>query len=413
MQTIRVNLAERSYDIDIGVGNFAGLGRFLIERAKTTHVVLVTDENVHNLHAMRAAEHLGEQDVEVDVIVVPPGEQSKSPEVALSLWQGLLDLGADRRSVVAAVGGGVVGDLAGFVAATFARGLRFMQVPTSLLAQVDSSVGGKTGINLPEAKNIVGAFHQPIGVLVDIATLSTLPDREYRAGLAEVVKYGAALDAEFFGFLEKNAAAIVERNEEVLVSVVARCCRLKAEVVERDEREESGLRAVLNFGHTFGHAFEMISHLPLGEGLGVRAEEGSGPRGQGSENSGQWPVVSGRNDNESDKSQIPNLKSTNHVRDSLLHGEAVAIGMVCAARLAERLGRVDASFADRLRALLQTFGLPVDQPKLDPQQVLDVMMHDKKVQDSRLRFVLPSRLGDVELVEDVAPAHIQAALKSK
>ncbi len=411
MQTIRVNLAERSYDVEIGAGNLVDAGRFLIDRAKTTHVVLITDENVHNLHAMRAAEHLGEQDIEVDVIVVPPGEQSKSPEVALSLWQGLLDLGADRRSVVAAVGGGVVGDLAGFVAATFARGLRFMQVPTSLLAQVDSSVGGKTGINLPEAKNIVGAFHQPIGVLVDIATLSTLPDREYRAGLAEVVKYGAALDAEFFGFLEKNAAAIVERNEEVLVSVVARCCRLKAEVVERDEREESGLRAVLNFGHTFGHAFEMTSPLPLGEGPGVRAEEGSGFRGQGSENSGQWPVVSGRNDNESDKSQIPNPKSTNHVLVPLFHGEAVSIGMICAARLAERLGRVDASFADRLRALLQMFGLPVEPPEFDPQQVLDTMMHDKKAEHGQLRFVLPNRLGDVELVEDVAPAHIQAVME--
>ncbi len=380
-QTIRVNLAERSYGIDIGVGNFAGLGRFLIDRAKTTHVVLITDENVHNLHAMRAAEHLGEQDIEVDVIVVPPGEQSKSPEVALSLWQGLLDLGADRRSVVAAVGGGVVGDLAGFVAATFARGLRFMQVPTSLLAQVDSSVGGKVGINLPEAKNIVGAFHQPIGVLVDIATLSTLPDREYRAGLAEVVKYGAALDAEFFEFLDKNAAAIVERKEDVLVSVVARCCRLKAEVVERDEREESGQRAVLNFGHTFGHAFEMISTKPRPSVASTGTIDGAG-------------ATDGRG-----------------FMDPLFHGEAVSVGMVCAARLAERLGRVDASFADRLRALLQTFGLPVEPPKLDHQHILDTMMHDKKVQDGRLRFVLPSRLGYVELVEDVAPAHIQATLE--
>ena len=374
--TIRVNLAERSYDIEIGVGNLGDAGRFLVERADTTHVVLITDENVHNLHAMRAAESLGEQDVEVDVIVVDPGEQSKSPEMALSLWQGLLDLGADRRSVIAAVGGGVVGDLAGLVAATFARGLRFLQVPTTLLAQVDSSVGGKVGINLPEAKNIVGAFHQPIGVLIDVATLSTLPDREYRAGLAEVVKYGAALDAEFFDFLEQDAAALVERKEEVLVSVVARCCRLKADVVERDEREETGLRAVLNFGHTFGHAYEMLSHqispLPLGEGPGVRAVE---------------------------------------LGALLLHGEAVSVGMVCAARLAERLGRVDASFNDRLRALLQTFDLPVNPPKFDPQQVLDTMMHDKKVQDGRLRFVLPSRLGYVELVDDVAPVEVQAAME--
>lgn len=192
METVRVNLAERSYDIEIGAGNLAKAGRFLTGRAKATHVVLITDDHVHRSHAMQAAESLGEQDIETDVIVVTPGEESKSLDVAAGLWQGLLELGADRQTVVAAVGGGVVGDLAGFVAATYARGLRFLQVPTTLLAQVDSAVGGKVGINLPEAKNIIGAFHQPLGVLVDTATLSTLPEREYRSGLAEVVKYGAA-----------------------------------------------------------------------------------------------------------------------------------------------------------------------------------------------------------------------------
>ena len=198
IETVRVNLAERSYDIEIGAGNLAEAGRFLADRAKVTHVVLITDDHVQKPHAMRVAESLGEQDIEVDVIVVEPGEESKSLDVAAGLWQGLLDLGADRKTVVAAVGGGVVGDLAGFIAATYARGLRFLQVPTSLLAQVDSSVGGKVGINLPEAKNMVGAFLQPLGVLIDTATLATLPANEYRAGLAEVVKYGVILDAEFF-----------------------------------------------------------------------------------------------------------------------------------------------------------------------------------------------------------------------
>ena len=258
-QTIRVNLAERSYDIAIGAGNLADAGRFLADRAKATHVVLITDDNVHKPHAMQVAESLGEQDIDVDVIVVEPGENSKSPEIALSLWQGLLDLDADRKTVVAAVGGGVVGDLAGFIAATFARGLRFLQVPTSLLAQVDSSVGGKVGINLPDAKNMIGAFHQPLGVLIDTATLATLPPNEFRAGLGEVVKYGAALDAELFAYLETNAAALLAHDREVLAHVIARCCRLKADVVERDEYEQSGLRAVLNFGHTFGHAFETLS----------------------------------------------------------------------------------------------------------------------------------------------------------
>ena len=198
IDTVRVNLAQRSYDIQIGAGNLAEAGRFLTDRAKVTHVVLVTDDNVHKLHAMRVAESLGEQDIEVDVIVVAPGEESKSLDVAAGLWQGFLELGADRKTVVAAVGGGVVGDLAGFIAATYARGLRFLQVPTSLLAQVDSSVGGKVGIDLPDAKNMVGAFLQPLGVLIDTATLATLPANEYRAGLAEVVKYGVILDAEFF-----------------------------------------------------------------------------------------------------------------------------------------------------------------------------------------------------------------------
>ncbi len=344
-QIIRVNLAERSYDIEIGAGNLAAAGRFLTERTKATHVVLVTDDHVHKPHAMRAAESLGDQDIEVDVIVVTPGEEAKSIDVAASLWQGLLELGADRHSVVAAVGGGVVGDLAGFIAATYARGLRFLQVPTSLLAQVDSSVGGKVGINLPEAKNMIGAFHQPLGVLIDTATLATLPANEFRNGLAEVVKYGVVLDAELFGYLEANAAALVERRQDVLVHVIARCCRLKADVVEKDEREESGLRAVLNFGHTFGHAFETLS--------------------------GYWHAAARR--------------GGGHRHD------------VCRAIGRSALGRVDAQFIDRLRALLQAFGLPVDVPKLDPQQVLDTMMHDKKAERGQLRFVLPSCLGRAEL----------------
>ena len=272
---------------------------------------------------------------------------------------GLLELGADRKTVVA-VGGGVVGDLAGFIAATYARGLRFITVPTTLLAQVVSSVGGKVGINLPKAKNMVGAFLQPLGVLIDTATLTTLPANEYRAGLAEVVKYGVILDADFFQYLEANAASLVERKDDVLVRVIARCCRLKADVVEKDEREQSGLRAVLNFGHTFGHAFEALA------GYG-----------------------------------------------KLLHGEAVAIGMVCAARLAERTGRVDAQFSDRLRSLLSVLGLPVDVPKLDPGKILDAMMHDKKGQNGKLFFVLPNCMGQVESVRDVSSSDILSVLEGE
>ncbi len=356
-QTLRVDLAERGYDIEIGTGNLGGVGRFLAERGKVSHAVVVTDENVREPYAADVAESLTEQQIEVDVIVIEPGEPSKSIDMAAGLWNGMLELGADRSSVVVAVGGGVVGDLAGFAAATYARGVRFLQAPTSLLAQVDSSVGGKVGINLPEAKNMVGAFLQPIGVLIDTDTLATLEPRQYHAGLGEVVKYGVILDAELFDYLEANTAGLIEQDRKVLSHVIARCCRLKAEVVVSDEREETGLRAVLNYGHTFAHAFETLC------GYG-----------------------------------------------ELLHGEAVSIGMLCASRLAERLGRVDAEFTERQYHLLDTLGLPTQTPKLDGQAIINAMMHDKKVQHGRLRFVLPKEMGRVELVDQVDPADVRAAL---
>jgi 3-dehydroquinate synthase len=356
-QTVHVNLAERSYDIEIGAGNLGRAGAVLAGLGRVTHAVVITDENVEEPHAVRVAESLGEEGVEVDLAVVEPGEPAKSIGTAAALWEKLLDLGTDRKSVVVAVGGGVVGDLAGFVAATYARGIRFFQVPTTLLAQVDSSVGGKVGINLPQAKNMVGAFLQPLSVLIDTATLETLDPRDYRAGLGEVVKYGVILDATFFDYLESNAAGLNRADHEVLGHVVARCCRLKADVVEQDEREETGLRAVLNYGHTFAHALESLS------GYGT-----------------------------------------------LLHGEAVAIGMLCASRLAERLGRVDAEVTRRQHRLLSALGLPTELPRLDHEQILRAMTHDKKVQHGRLRFVLPDRMGHVELVGDVDPADVRAAM---
>jgi 3-dehydroquinate synthetase len=399
-QTVRVNLAERSYDIAIGTGNLAEAGRFLTDRATVTHVVLITDDNVHRPHAMQAAESLGEQDVNVDVICVEPGEESKSLEVAESLWQGLLDLDADRTTVVVAVGGGVIGDLAGFIAATFARGLRFLQAPTSLLAQVDSSVGGKVGINLPTAKNMIGAFYQPLGVLIDTATLATLPANEFCAGLGEAVKYGVILDAELFAYLERNAAAILEHDHDVLAHVIARCCRLKADVVEQDEHEESGLRAALNFGHTFGHAFETLSWHEQGSGARDQGpEEGEPP----SPDASTSPASPGPHPN-------PLPKGEGTFGKPLLHGEAVSIGMICAARLAERMKRVDAELTNRLRSLLEAFGLPVRVPNLDRRRILDSMAHDKKVQHGQLRFVLPSRMGHVDLVGSIAEGDILAAL---
>ena len=362
LQNVRVNLAERSYDIEIGTGRLAHAGTFLKDRdpqagAPVSQAIIITDENVQEPHAVSVAKSLVGASIDVSIVAVTPGEKSKSIEVAAKLWEGMLDLGADRKTVIVAVGGGVIGDLAGFIAATFARGLRFLQIPTTLLAQVDSSVGGKVGINLSQAKNMVGAFLQPLAVLIDTSTLDTLPKREYVSGLAEVLKYGVILDAEFFAELEAGVAKLVARDPETLMRVIARSCQLKADVVEKDEREETGLRAVLNYGHTFAHAFEAL--IGYGE---------------------------------------------------LLHGEAVSIGMMCAARLAQRLGRVDAAFVARQQALIETLGLPILSPKLQSEKILATMMHDKKVAHGKLRFILPTRMGHVELVGDIEPGEVQAAM---
>ena len=356
--TTRVNLAERSYDIQIGSGNRAALAPFLRERTSSNHAVLITDTNVDPLYADHLGDQLTDDSWEVHILVADAGEASKCADVATDLWETMLNEGTDRQSIVLAIGGGVVGDLAGFVAATFARGLQFFQVPTTLLAQVDSSVGGKVGINLPGAKNMVGAFWQPEGVLIDVDVLATLPDREYRAGLGEVVKYGIILDAEFFAYLEKNADAINAKDPVALLHIIQRCCQLKAHVVEKDERETTGLRAVLNYGHTFAHAFEAAGNY--GE---------------------------------------------------MLHGEAVSIGMMCAARLAEKMGRVDNHFVERQFALLKTLNLPTTTPNYDPDDLLALMRRDKKVDDNQLRFVLPTQIGHVELVKNARIDDVLASLK--
>jgi 3-dehydroquinate synthase len=358
IQTVRVSLAERSYDIEIGSGTLAALPDFLRQRTKSEHALIVTDSTVEELYADAAGDTLVADGWEVNLLVCEPGEPSKSTEAADDLWNAMLAEGADRQSIVVAIGGGVVGDLGGFAAATFARGLEFFQVPTTLLAQVDSSVGGKVGVNLPGAKNMVGAFWQPRGVLVDVDVLSSLPDREYRAGLAEVVKYGVILDADFFAFLESNVAAINSRDAAALAHIVHRSCRLKADVVEQDERETTGLRAALNYGHTFGHAFEALGEY-----------------------------------------------------EELLHGEAIAAGMRCAIRLAQRLGRVDAATVERHDALLDALELTTMPPEAEGQELLRLMYRDKKTASGRLRFILPDRIGHVELVDDIKEEDVLAALE--
>jgi 3-dehydroquinate synthase len=322
--------------------------------------LIVSDRHVA-AHAETAAESLRRAGWQTGRVDLEPGEQAKSLAVVSRLYDALVELKADRRTIVVAVGGGVVGDTAGFAAATYARGIPFVQVPTTLLAHVDSSVGGKVGINHPQGKNLIGAFHQPLGVFIDTATLATLPDRDYRSGLAEVVKYGVILDGEFFAFLESNVAAVNQREPDILRRIIARSCRLKADVVEQDEFEVTGLRALLNYGHTFAHAYEAL----IGYG-------------------------------------------------QLQHGEAVAIGMIHASRLAERIGRVERSVTERQLALLGALHLPTQLPpecRLDPEAVLDRMQLDKKSVGGTIRFVLPLRIGHVELIDTVPVEDVRAVLQ--
>lgn len=355
-ESVRVHLGPRSYDIVITSGDPAGLGPFARERSRGGLALIVTDEHVRP-HAERAEHSLQAVGFRTDLVVLPAGEPQKSLATTALLYDRLAELHADRKTLVVAVGGGVMGDLAGFVAATYTRGLPFLQIPTTLLAMVDSSVGGKVGVNHPKAKNLIGAFHQPVGVWIDTAVLATMPERDFRSGLAEVVKYGVILDAGFFAFLEANVAQILARDPAVIRHIVKRSCELKAAVVEQDEREETGLRAVLNYGHTFAHAFETAAGY------------------------GTW-----------------------------LHGEAVAAGMVCASRLAERHGLIAADLTERQRRLLQQFALPVAPEPWAIDGLIATMRSDKKSVGGKLRFILPRRLGEVALFDDVTEADVRQVL---
>ncbi|MCA9129566.1 MAG: 3-dehydroquinate synthase [Planctomycetales bacterium] len=354
---IIVQLRERSYPIHIGHEILSGMPELLNATGEScVHTILLYDENVAAI-ALRLGKSLERAEYRISSAAIPSGESSKSVERLEEIWRFLLSEHTDRSSVVIAIGGGVVGDLAGFAAATFARGIRLVQVPTTLLSQVDSSVGGKTGINLPGTKNIVGAFWQPSLVVIDTQSLTSLPQREYLSGLAEVVKYGIIMLPELFEFLEHNASRVVGRDREAMVNIVEQSCLCKASVVKEDERETSGRRAILNYGHTFAHAIESVT------GYGT-----------------------------------------------LLHGEAVAIGMHMAATLAMFLGRVDQGFVDRQRALLQQLELPIQFPNLSPNKLWHAMQHDKKVEMGKLRFVLPTRLGHVELVQGISQDSVIAAI---
>ena len=342
VKNVRVEMAERSYEITIAEQQLPGLGSACRNLGLGKSCMLVSDSNVAPLYAEKCRGVLEQAGFRVDQVVVPAGESSKAAPCLFQLYDEMARIGLLRSSFLVALGGGVVGDLAGFAAATYMRGIRFVQVPTSLLAMVDSSVGGKTGINLTAGKNLVGAFHQPVLVQVDLSTLNTLPDREYRSGLAEVVKYGIIQDAAFFDFLEANAAGILARDNRLLAELVARCCQLKAEVVRQDERE-GGLRAILNFGHTFAHALEKTCGY------------------------GHW-----------------------------LHGEAVSIGMVYAAYLSEKARGLLTLDTQRIVNLLRALQLPVDIPEQAWLPLRDAMKKDKKNMSETPRFVLAAQMGCVE-----------------
>lgn len=357
MKTLSLDLGVRSYPIYIGTG-LLGNSTLLTQHVEDSRVAIVTNATVAPLYLAKLRAAMASFDpVEV---ILPDGEQYKTLEVMNRIFDAMLSAHCDRRTTVVALGGGVIGDMAGFAAACYQRGVSYLQVPTTLLAQVDSAVGGKTAVNHPLGKNMIGAFHQPRAVIIDTDTLKTLPERELAAGLAEVIKYGLIRDPEFFSWLEANLEKLLKLDPEALSFAIHRSCRNKVDVVAADERE-SDIRAILNLGHTFGHAIEA--------GVGY----------------GNW-----------------------------LHGEAIAAGMIMAADLSRRLGWLSASDVTRVEKLIQRARLPVRAPpQLQPARLFDLMSVDKKVQHGRMRLVLLKKIGAAVVTDDYPRADLEATLASR
>jgi 3-dehydroquinate synthase len=339
MKTLHVDLASRSYPIYIGTDLLEQKALFEPHLKSSTTVFIVSNTTVAPLYAKTLMNTLSQLGKTVRLLELPDGESYKDWQHLQLIFDELLAHGADRQSMIIALGGGVVGDMAGFGAASFMRGIRFIQVPTTLLAQVDSSVGGKTGINHPLGKNMIGAFHQPVAVIADLNTLRTLPARELSAGLAEVIKHGAIADADFLDWIEANTSALLACDTDAMAHAVLRSCEIKSAVVSADERE-GGIRATLNFGHTFGHAIE--------SGLGY----------------GEW-----------------------------LHGEAVGCGMVMAADLSARLGHIGQADAQRLKQMIKAMHLPIVPPKLGTERFMELMQVDKKTEAGQIRYITLGSIG--------------------
>ena len=359
MKEIRLNLDKRSYTILIDRNILARIGKGLKEANIDGNILVVTNSTVGPLYGEKLIKSLEKSDLKAAYFELPDGEENKSLTWASRLYEVMLNHGMERDSTIVALGGGVVGDLAGFVAATYMRGISFVQLPTSLEAQVDASIGGKVAVNLPQGKNLVGAFYQPRGVFIDPDTLRTLPGRELRAGLAEVIKYGLIGDRDFFDYLVENMESILNLNMEALEYIIDASCRTKAKVVEEDERE-GGLRMILNYGHTIGHALEAVGGYT-----------------------------------------------------ALRHGEAVAIGMALNARIALRMGRLDEKSLTAIEDLIASAGLPITLPQdLDTSNIIEAMRRDKKVLSGRIRFVLPEGIGKVFITDEVAEDLLREILKN-
>jgi 3-dehydroquinate synthase len=353
---IEVELGDRSYPIYVGTGMVASFAPTCRQHGLANRIVIITDTNVAKLYLTPVAKHLHHFKFDVVSVVIPPGERQKSLRRAERVFSEMLKKGVGRTSAVIALGGGVVGDLAGFVAATYHRGVQFVQVPTTLLSQVDSSVGGKVAVNHPLGKNMIGAFYQPVFVWTDVDCLRTLPAREISCGLGEILKYGVIWDAELFEYLEANIDRLLRLEHDAVMHVQARCCEIKAHVTSNDEKE-TGLRMILNFGHTVGHALEAAGNYR-----------------------------------------------------TLKHGEAVLLGMMAESFIARQLELIDSATHERIAALVSRVPVQARFRVLKPKTVMDAMSRDKKTVSGKKRFVLPTRIGEVRVVEDVEPKLVRESL---
>jgi len=358
MKTVKVALGSRSYSIYVGAGLLKETGRLLKEVGLSGKTIIITDSKVRALYGEQLAQVLTSAGFEAGLVDVPEGEQQKSLETAGRLYEELARLRAERTTPILALGGGVIGDLAGFVAATYMRGVPLVQMPTTLLAQSDSSIGGKVAVDHGNLKNMVGAFYHPRLTISDVGLLRTLSQREISSGLAEVIKYGIILDPDFFDCLERNVARVQALDESVLETIVSRSAQIKAGVVEKDELD-MGSRNILNYGHTVGHAVESVSGMKI------------------------W------------------------------HGEAVAIGMVAEAKIANRLGKLRQGDVARLAKTIKQAGLPTELPRLEATRLLEAMQHDKKVLQGKLRFALPKAIGEVFLTDQVTASLVREVLTER